>query len=141
MMRTFLLGTLSLVLLAATPQEEITKVLDEQTVAWNKGDVEAFMLGYENSPETTFVGKAVTKGYAPVLERYRKNYPTPAAMGQLRFSDQVIRMVDGKTAIVTGKFHLTRTAEGGGDATGIYTLVVRKTKSGWKIVHDHTTSL
>jgi ketosteroid isomerase-like protein len=41
---------------------------------------------------------------------------------------------------VLGKFFLTRSAAGGGDATGQFTLVLRKTKQGWKIVHDHTSS-
>jgi ketosteroid isomerase-like protein len=39
---------------------------------------------------------------------------------------------------VTGSYHLTRTAAGGGDASGIYSLVFRKTAGGWKIVLDHT---
>jgi ketosteroid isomerase-like protein len=42
---------------------------------------------------------------------------------------------------VTGRFHLERTADGGGNADGYYLLVVEKTKDGWKIVRDDSTSL
>jgi uncharacterized protein (TIGR02246 family) len=136
-----LLVVLSSVSLCDSADQEILAVLDAQTVAWNKGDVETFMKGYQDSPDLTFVGKAVTKGYQPVLERYRKSYPTSAAMGTLSFSDQVVRLLDKNNAIITGRFHLKRTTEGGGDATGIYSLVMRRTKQGWKIVHDHTSSL
>ena len=45
----------------------------------------------------------------------------------------------GDNAIVIGKFFLTRTKAGGGDTTGIFTLVFRKTRQGWKIILDHTS--
>jgi ketosteroid isomerase-like protein len=32
-----------------------------------------------------------------------------------------------------------RSAEGGGDASGKFTLVLRKTAQGWKIILDHTS--
>jgi len=58
-------------------------VLDDQQAAWNRGDIDAFMKGYEKSPETTFIGKSIVKGYASVLANYHKRYPTPEAMGKL----------------------------------------------------------
>jgi ketosteroid isomerase-like protein len=42
-------------------------------------------------------------------------------------------------ALANGRFALKRTAAGGGDAAGRFTLVLRKTKSGWKIIHDHSS--
>ena len=42
--------------------------------------------------------------------------------------------------LVTGKFELKRTPAGGGAAWGRYTLVVRQTPGGWKIIHDHTSA-
>ena len=41
--------------------------------------------------------------------------------------------------LATGKYDLKRTAAGGGDASGRFTLVVRKTPAGWKIIHDHSS--
>jgi uncharacterized protein (TIGR02246 family) len=117
---------------------DIKQVLTEQTAAWNRGDVKAFMAGYDNSPETTFVGKSVTHGWQQVLDHYLEGYNTREKMGKLEFSDLDVRVLDEATAVVTGRFHLTRTAAAGGDAGGVYSLVFRRGASGWKIVLDHT---
>jgi hypothetical protein len=37
-------------------QQAIRKVLDDQTAAWNRGDIPTFMTGYWNSDKTEFVG-------------------------------------------------------------------------------------
>ena len=140
MKRLLSLALLScLAVLGASQEQEIRAVLDAQVEAWNRGDIEAFMTGYENSPETTFVGKEVRKGYDSVLARYRRDYPDRARMGETSFSDIEVRMVSDDVAIVLGRFHLARPAEHGGDASGIFTLVFAKRASGWKILLDHTS--
>jgi ketosteroid isomerase-like protein len=75
-----------------------------------------------------------------ILARYRKAYPTREAMGTLSFSNIEVRRLGRGLALVTGEFHLDRTAAGGGNTSGRYTLILRKTPSGWKIIHDHTSS-
>lgn len=124
---------------ASSGESAVRKVLADQVQAWNNGDVEAFMRGYEDSPETTFVSDRVIKGYAPVLERYKTRYPTPGKMGKLRFSDLEVRLLGPDHASVIGRFHLDRAAESGGPASGIFTLLFRKSESGWKIILDHTS--
>jgi uncharacterized protein (TIGR02246 family) len=119
----------------------ILQVLADQQNAWNRGDIVEFMHGYADSPDTTFIGKTVARGYAPILARYQKNYASGAAMGHLEFSDTNVRLLGADHAVVTGRFHLTRTAEGGGDASGIFSLVFEKEEAGWKIILDHTTTL
>jgi uncharacterized protein (TIGR02246 family) len=118
----------------------VTAVLDAQAAAWNRGDLVAFASTYENSPAITFYGKSLNKGYAEVLARYQKTYSSREKMGTLRFEVVEARMLGADHALVLGKFFLTRTAAGGGDANGQFTLVLRKTAAGWKIVHDHTSS-
>ncbi|MCU1259904.1 MAG: L-asparaginase [Bryobacterales bacterium] len=117
----------------------IRKVLADQAAAWNRGDIEAFMQGYENSPETTFVGKTVQHGWRQVLDNYRSRYATRAAMGRLDFSELSVKMLGTDYASVLGKFHLTRTAEGGGEASGLFSLIFRRAPGGWKIILDHTS--
>ena len=124
---------------------EIRAVIAAQAAAWNKGDIDNFMKSYEDSPETTFVGAAsVNKGYGQVLERYRKNYSTRELMGTLTFRDLEVRLLpsaSGKPeyALVTGRFHLDRTAHGAASKDdGIFSLVFHKTDGAWKIVLDHT---
>jgi uncharacterized protein (TIGR02246 family) len=118
----------------------INKVLHDQEMAWNKGDVEDFMHGYKNSPDTTFIGKTIAHGYQPILERYKAAYANSDAMGRLTFSELDLRMLGPDHAVVVGKYHLTRTAAGGGDASGIYSLILEREPEGWRIIVDHTTA-
>jgi len=133
------LALLAVPVLAATGEPEIRRVLDTQVAAWNRGDIRAFMEGYEDSPTTTFVGINVTKGHAEVLANYLHRYPTKEQMGTLRFSDLEVRPLGGEYAVVIGRYHLDRTKEAGGESSGIFTLTFRRTPRGWKIILDHTS--
>jgi ketosteroid isomerase-like protein len=123
----------------------IRAAIAEQAAAWNRADIPAFMKTYEDSPETTFIGSTVRKGYGPILERYKRAYATPEQMGTLTFSNVDVRMLPGSCggveyAVVTGNFHLERAARG--EATkddGIFSLVWHKGPVGWKIVLDHSS--
>jgi uncharacterized protein (TIGR02246 family) len=138
-MHKFLLLLLALPLIAASPEQDIRRVLDDQVAAWNRGDIPGFMQGYDNSASTTFVGSTITKGHAQVLADYRKRYPTPEKMGTLRFSDLEIRPLGPDYASVIGRFHLDRSSEAGGEASGIFTLLFHRTNQGWKVILDHTS--
>jgi uncharacterized protein (TIGR02246 family) len=122
--------------------DDIRAVLTHSEEAWNRGDLPTFASYYDDSPETTFVGREVVKGgVQAILGRYRKVYPTPEAMGTLSFSNVGVRMLTADFALVTGEFHLERSAAGGANASGRYTLILRKTAAGWKIIHDHTSQI
>ena len=124
--------------LAEADRAAIASVLTEQQAAWNRADVTAFMQGYWNSPELTFAGSGgITRGWEPVLERYRKKYPDRAAMGHLEFSELEMRSVGADAALVLGRWHLTRDA---GNLGGVYSLVFQRFPEGWRIVHDHTSA-
>jgi uncharacterized protein (TIGR02246 family) len=119
---------------------DLRTLMKQSEDAWNRGDLPAFAGFYEDSPETTFIGREVTHGgVQAILERYRKSYPTRERMGTLTFSNIETRTLAPGVALVTGEFHLRRTAAGGGDAGGHYTLILRKTPTGWKIIHDHSS--
>jgi uncharacterized protein (TIGR02246 family) len=124
---------------AGEPERAIRKVLETQQAAWNRGDVEGFMAGYEASDSTIFVGATITRGYQQVLENYRRRYPTKEKMGALTFSGLEIKLLGDRYASVIGKWHLERAADAGGDVGGVFTLLLRKTPEGWKIFQDHTS--
>jgi ketosteroid isomerase-like protein len=125
---------------STTPAQAIRAVLDKQVVDWNRGDMDAFATGYKNSPDILFVGSRMNRGYAQMLDGYRKAYSTKEKMGVLSFTGLEVQPLDERFATVTGNFHLERTAAGGGDADGYFLLVCEKTPDGWKIIRDDTTN-
>ncbi len=132
---------------AATANDTVAirQVMDQQQAAWNRGDVEGFMRGYKDAPDTTFVGSSVRKGYRAILDSYRKHYASKAQMGRLTFSDFDVRLLPGargevRYAVVTGRFHLDRTTHGEASKDdGVFSLLWEKTVEGWKIILDHTS--
>ena len=66
---------------AQSAENAIQHVMTDQQNAWNRGDIVAFMHGYDDSPQTTFIGKTVEHGYEMILARYRRNYGSREAMG------------------------------------------------------------
>lgn len=123
------------------PKEDldVIKVLLAQEDAWNRGDIQAFAQSYKNSPDIIFVTGVVNRGYEGMVDAYRRNYPSKAAMGTLSFSELEAHHLDDKFAIVIGRYHLDRSKKDGGNAEGLFSLVLEKTDQGWKIVLDHTT--
>lgn len=126
--------------LAAAQTPDLESLMRTSEAAWNRGDLESFVLDYDDSPDTTFIGRTLTRGNRQaILDRYRRGYPTRAAMGTLTYSEMLVRPVADGIVIMTGRFALKRAADAGGDSTGRFTLVWKRTPAGWKIVHDHSS--
>ncbi|HVS62330.1 MAG TPA: nuclear transport factor 2 family protein [Thermoanaerobaculia bacterium] len=117
---------------------EIRALLDAQVEAWNRGDLEAYMAGYWNSPELRFVsGGEVTHGWQETLGRYRLRYPDRSAMGTLSFVDVDVQPMGLRFAAAHGQYVLERDRD---RPTGLFTLIVERRPEGWRIVHDHTSA-
>jgi beta-aspartyl-peptidase (threonine type) len=118
---------------------DLRKMLDEQTAAWNRGDLQGFMQGYWHSPELTFFsGNTISRGWEATLERYRQKYKSGGAqMGQLKFSDEKIDMLSPDSAVVSARWHLAM--PDGKKLEGLTTVICKRMKDGWKIVHDHSS--
>jgi uncharacterized protein (TIGR02246 family) len=121
----------------ASEETAVRAVLDKQVDDWNRGDIPAFVRSYAENCK--FVGKTVVEGRAGVEERYRRNYPTPAAMGHLAFTDLKIKKINRHITVVTGLYHLQRPVADGGDVGGIFSLVLERKGGVWRIVLDHTS--
>jgi len=116
---------------------EIRKVMDDQSAAWNRGDIDGFMAGYWKSEKLTFIsGTEVTRGWQPTLDRYKKGYDSRAKMGVLNFTDLEFTVLSKDAAVVLGSWALTREKD---NPHGKFTLTFRKFKEGWRIVMDHTS--
>ena len=117
----------------------IKKVLDKQEADWNKGDLDAFLEGYWESPGVVFQsGGDRHVGFEAMRERYRKRYKAEGkAMGRVVFSETEIQPLGPDSAFVRGRWGLTM--PDGKTPGGLFTLIFRKLPGGWKIVHDHTS--
>ena len=130
---------------ARSPQIQDTKaeaairaVLDAQRDAWNRGEIEGYMDGYDRSPQTEFVGgDEITRGWQTVMDRYKKKYDSREKMGVLTYTDLEITMLSKDAALVLGRWRLKRASD---EPHGTFSLLFRKTKAGWRIVHDHSSS-
>ncbi len=127
--------------LTTVPQQQldVIKVLLAQEAAWNRGDLVAFAESYKDSPDTLFITNMVNRGFSGLVDSYKRDYPTRATMGTLGFSELEAHLLDERFAVVIGRYNLERGKKEGGNATGLFSLVLEKTDKGWKIIVDHTT--
>lgn len=116
--------------------DDIIAVMNTQSAAWNRGDIEGFMQGYWNSDKLVFVSSRVTRGWRPTLDNYKRGYPTREAMGTLTFAELEVTVLSKDAAVVLGSWSLQRASD---NPKGKFTLIFRKFNEGWRIVHDHTT--
>ena len=115
-------------------------LLDRQVVDWNRGDLEAFLTGYWNSPKVVFQsGGQRFDGWEAMRDRYRKRYQAEGrAMGKLAFPSLEVETLCADAALVRGAWRLTM--PDGTKPGGLFTVVCRRLPEGWKIVHDHTSA-
>jgi hypothetical protein len=121
----------------SSDEKAIRRVLSEQIVAWNCGDLEQFMEGYWKNDSLMFIGKTgVTYGWKNTLTNYKKGYPDTTAMGKLYFDILMVKRISPEYYHVTGKWNLQRRI---GDLNGHYTLLFRKINGNWVIIADHSS--
>ncbi|OIR12034.1 hypothetical protein GALL_62850 [mine drainage metagenome] len=118
-------------------EKAIRKILEDQNAAWNKGNLDSFMIGYWQNDSLMFIGKSgPTYGYNKTLENYKKGYPDTAHMGKFTSTIISIKKLSNEYYFVLGKWFLKRSI---GDAGGHYTLLFRKINGQWKIIVDHSS--
>jgi len=130
---------LTISVLAQSDEEAIRAAMERQTADWNRGDIRAFMQGYDDSDSTLFIGSHVERGYRRVLERFVSRYGNKEKMGTLTFTNLEVHPLGPRYALVIGNFQLVRSADGGGESKGIFSLTFQKKAAGWKIIADHTS--
>mgnify|MGYP006126225735 CR=1 FL=1 len=120
--------------------ESIKKMLYTQQECWNNGDIYGFMEEYWNSEELIFTSSEhmPAYGWQNTLERYKNSYPTKESMGELKFDIYNVKLTSKRTAILNGKWELTRIND---NPKGEFWLDIEKFDNNWLIVKDSTTSL
>lgn len=118
-------------------ETSIRQLLDQQTAAWNRGDIDRFMDGYWENDSLMFIGKSgVTYGWTNTLNNYKRGYPDTAAMGKLHFELLTVKRLSDEYYFVVGKWFLQRSI---GDIGGHYNLLFRKINGKWVIIADHSS--
>jgi uncharacterized protein (TIGR02246 family) len=119
----------------------VVAVLDEQRAAWNRGDLDGFLVGYERSDRLLFTsGGNIRRGFDETRAKYRARYgQAPETMGQLRFEILDVRALGScaDAAVVLGRWEVTNTEVAG---AGVFSVILERHAERWEIVHDHTSS-
>ncbi len=140
-MKSYILFVCLLITASAGAQSNdemaIRQLLDQQTAAWNRGDIDRFMDGYWENDSLMFIGKSgVTYGWTNTLNNYKRGYPDTAAMGKLHFELLTVKRLSDEYYFVVGKWFLQRSI---GDIGGHYNLLFRKINWKWVIIADHSS--
>jgi peptidoglycan/xylan/chitin deacetylase (PgdA/CDA1 family)/ketosteroid isomerase-like protein len=127
--------------------DEVRKLIETQTAAWNRGDLEAFTAAY--AEDATFLSPTgLTRGRGEVLARYRKRYPDGKAMGKLRLDPIEMRPAAGTEFTLVGGARPSRvhgvsvaarwelSYPDKEPASGLTLIVFRRGRDGWEIVQD-----
>ncbi len=124
---------------AASLHATVEHMLLEQAEAWNAGDLDGFMEWYERGPEVTYIGSVgLIHGWNAVRLRYAPLFEPGAARDALRFEGLDTRPLGTGLALATARYVLFD-----GDSitsTGMFTLVLRAKREGWRIAHDHSAA-
>ncbi|MBA4406400.1 DUF4440 domain-containing protein [bacterium] len=114
----------------------IMKVLEDQRICWNNGNLAGYMEGYWKSDSTRFMGKnGISYGWNATFESYKKGYPDKATMGTLTFKVISLEQLNGNSAFMIGKWDLDRKAKVG----GYFSLIWKKVNGKWVIATDHSS--
>ena len=117
-------------------KDVVLKNMGAQEIAWNNGDIKAFMDHYWKSDSLKFIGsKGVTYGWQKTYDNYIKGYPTKEAMGILKFTVIEVSQLSSNSIYVIGKWELSKDKPVGGH----FTLLWKKINGKWVIVSDHTS--
>ncbi len=121
----------------AADEAEIRQRLADSTLAFNRGDLPGHLAVYDES--VTFMTRDGPRpGVAPIEKAFRETYFRDGqAIQQLRFEELTVRPLGPDAALATARWVLS-----GGDRaeqSGWFTLAWRRTASGWRVVHDHSS--
>jgi uncharacterized protein (TIGR02246 family) len=128
-------------------REQVLRLLEAQSAAWTRGDLQAFCSAY--AEDATFASPSgVVQGRQQVLERYRRRYPGRDAMGALTLELVELRSAWGTEIsllddAVPSRVHAvsvvarwTLKRSGQPDANGLTLIVLRPRGDSWQIVQD-----
>ena len=110
-----------------------------QETAWNQGDLDGYLSHYKDAPDTQAILGSAARGLDTIRNAFRQNFPNRDSMGRLENSEVEVRALGENFILATGRYHLSRSRKGGGDATGTFTEILEKTAAGWQVIFSENT--
>ena len=124
-------------------RDEIAAMMARSAVAWNRGDLDAFMEDYAPGDGTTYVGsRGILRGPAAIRAAYAPRFAAGVRRGTLRFEGLEVDVLAPGVVNAIATYVLTDRTAAGADTTigrGPTSLVMRKGDGRWRIVHDHSS--
>lgn len=124
---------------ASREQLDVTKVVLAQEASWNKGDLDGYLAKFKDAQDTEAVLNGPVRGLGNIRAAYHTNFPNAETMGRLEQSEVEVRELGPDFALATGRYQLSRSKKGGGDAQGTFTEIFEKTADGWRLVFSQTS--
>ncbi|WP_017670002.1 nuclear transport factor 2 family protein [Blastomonas sp. AAP53] len=123
---------------APTPEAEIRNVIADMQAAWNRGDFEGYMRGFQ-SPGVVFVSRGQFQDdWQGTLDHYVRDYGgAPERRGALHFYDIEVEMLSDDAAQLISRYHLDRADS---PQYGINTRLMRRVGGRWVIALNHVSS-
>lgn len=111
---------------------EVRQVLARQVFAWNTGDLDGFLSGYWPSEDLRFVdGDQSVLGIDGVRAHYSGQHSTRETMGDIVFTEIIVRPITAQAAIVFGLRHHDASE---GEREGRFYFRLEKIDGAWVIV-------
>lgn len=123
---------------ASEDEPQIRTLIATMQDAWNRGDFEGYMAGFEN-PGVVFVSRGRRQAdWQGTLDHYVRDYGgAPDRRGTLRFWDIQIEMLAPDAAMLVSQYRLDRPEN---SQQGINTRLMRKIDGRWVIALNHVSS-
>jgi ketosteroid isomerase-like protein len=122
----------------ATVLKEMHEMMTRAAAAWNRGDLDAFMSDYYPGTVTTYIGRrGIVRGPDSIKAVYAPRFAPGGVRDSLSFEGIEVDILGPDVINTIAWYVLAR-----GDsvvARGPTSRVMRKTPTGWKIVHEHTS--
>ena len=124
----------------AAARTEVRNLLDAVEVAWKEGSLDGFMTLYRNSPDTTYVTPGgLVRGYDAIQTMLHNDFGLGKgeAKGWMKFTILDFRLLRRDLVYVATSYALVLPSGNGGEMRGHASLILKKTKDGWKTIADH----
>lgn len=118
--------------------KEVRQALAGQVQAWNQGNLEQAMSFYWESPQMLWISKAgIDKGYAPVLDMFRKDFSDRSKMGVYTYEPLHIEEVSQKAVFFVFRWQIE--LEGKRLMGSVSSQLWKKIGGNWVISSEHAS--